>query len=121
MSRRVYMDQTQFEVPDEFRHLGEFRQVFATTAGAMASSVFRSVVPLGGGCGLFALAAFWVVIPNWEYYLAILIGTLFTLQGVRWRARTLRRWNQKVLIFEKGIAISRLRELATYTWDRIEQ
>jgi hypothetical protein len=115
------MDQTQFEVPDEFRHLGEFRQVFATTAGAMARSVFRSVIPLGVGCGLFALAAFWIVKPNWKYYLAILIGTLFTLQGVRLLARTLRRWNQKVLIFEKGIAISRLRELATYTWDRIEQ
>jgi hypothetical protein len=115
------MDQTQFEVPDEFRDLGEFRQVFATTAGAMARSVVRSVIPLGVGCGLFAVAAFWIVNRNWKYYLALLIGTLFTLQGVRLLLRTLRRWNQKVLIFEKGIAISRYRELATYTWDRIEQ
>jgi ribose/xylose/arabinose/galactoside ABC-type transport system permease subunit len=39
------MDQTQLEVPYELRPLGELRQEFATTAGAIAHSLFRALVP----------------------------------------------------------------------------
>lgn len=48
------------------------------------------------------------------------MGVLFALQGVRLLVRTLLRWRQKVMIFEKGIAIWRRGELATYPWDRVE-
>lgn len=115
------MDQTQLEVPHQLRPLGEFRQVFATTPGAVAGSIVRSLVPLVTGCVLIALAVFWIVNPNWKYYLAVGIGVLFALQGIRLLFRTLFRWRQKVMIFEKGIAIWRHGELATYTWDRVEQ
>src|SRR5262245_22809477 len=115
------MDQAQLEVPHEFRHLGEFRQVFATTVGAVALSMFRSLVPLLVGLGLFALAEFWIVNRNWKYHLAVCIGVLFALQGIRLIIRTLFRRNQKVMIFEKGIAIWRYGKLATYTWHRVEQ
>ena len=84
----MQIDQTQFEVPDELRPLGEFRQVFATTAGAVAFSVVRSLVPLALGCGLFALAEYWIVNQNWKYYLALGIGILLALQGFRLLVRT---------------------------------
>jgi len=115
------VDQSQLDVPHQLRPLGEFRHVFATTPGAIAGSILRSLVPLITGCGLVALAVFWIVNPNWKYYLAVGIGVLFALQGVRLLVRTLLRCRQKVMIFEKGMAVWRHGELATYPWDRVEQ
>ena len=115
------MDQTQFEVPDEFRDLGEFREVFASTMGAIAFSVFRALIPIALASGLFALAHYWIVNQNWKYYLALGVGILLALQGIRLLVRTLLRRNQKVIIFEKGIAICRHGQVATYPWDRVEQ
>src|SRR5262245_19036157 len=115
------MGTTQLEVPEELRHLGKFRDVFATTAGAVAVSVLRSLVPLALGCGLVALAEFWIVNRNWKYYLAAVIGILLALQGLRLLVRTAFRRNQKVIIFENGIAIWRYGQMAAYRWDQIEQ
>ena len=95
--------------------------MFATTAGAVAVSVVRSLVPLALGCGLFALAEYWIVNQNWKYYLVLGIGILLALQGVRLLVRTVLRRNQKVMIFEKGIAIWRYGKMATYRWDQVEQ
>jgi hypothetical protein len=115
------MDPTRLEVPEEFRPLGELRQVFATTAGAIAVSVVRSVVPLALGCGRLAVAEYWIAEPNWKCYLALGLGLLLALQGVRLLVRTALRRNQKVLIFENGIAIWRYGQMATYRWDQVEQ
>src|SRR4051794_40293950 len=115
------MDQPQVEVPDELRPLGEFRQVFATTAGAVVASVVRSLVPLALGCGLVAVAVFWIVNPDWKYYLALGFGALFVLQGLRLLVRTALRCRQRVLIFEKGIAVWRSGQMAAYRWDQVEQ
>jgi hypothetical protein len=115
------MGHSSVEVPDELRPLGELRQVFAATAGAVAVSVFRSLVPLAVGCGLFAVAEYWVVDHNWKYYLAVVPGALFTLQGVRLLVRTLLRLRQKVVIFEKGLAVWRRGVLAAYRWDQVDQ
>ncbi len=115
------MDTTPIEVPDEFRALGEFRQVFATTAGAVATSVVRCLIPLALGCGLVALAEYWIVHRNWKYYLAAGIGVLLALQAVRVFVRTLLRLRQKVLIFEKGLVVWRSGRAAVYRWDQVEQ
>jgi hypothetical protein len=114
------VDPTELEVPYQLRPLGEFRRVFATTPRAVAGSIVRSLIPLVLGCGLVALAAFWIVNLNWKYYLAVGLGVLLALRGVRLIVRTLLRCRQKVMIFEKGIAIWRRGELATHTWDRVE-
>jgi hypothetical protein len=115
------MDQSQIEVPDEFRALGEFRQAFTTTPGAIASSLLRCVPPLALGGGLVALAEYWIVDRNWKYYLAFIAGALLALQGIRVLVRTLLRLRQKVLIFEKGVVVSRSGRMAVYRWDQIEQ
>jgi hypothetical protein len=115
------MDQAQYEIPEEFRALGEFREVYATTLGAIALSVFRSLIPIALGTGLFAIAHYWIVNQNWKYYLAVGIGVFLALQGIRLLIRTLLRRNQKVMIFEKGIAVYRHGQVATYPWDRVEQ
>src|SRR5687767_700200 len=120
-SRIVPMDQTQLEVPYELRPLGEFHQVFATTPGAVLASMLRSLVPLILGCGLVAIAESWIVTRTWKYYLALGVGVLLALQGIRLVVRTFFRCRQKVMIFEKGIAIWRHGALTTYTWDRVEQ
>lgn len=114
------MDETPIEVPEEFRDLGEFRQVFATTARAIVASVIRSLVPLALGCGLIAVAE-GIVQRNWKYYLALGIGVLLALRGIRLLIRTLFRRHQKVMIFEHGIAIWRHGETATYRWEQVEQ
>src|SRR5262245_10031300 len=115
------MDQTRIVVPDELRSLGEFRRAFAPTAGAIVVSVIRSLVPLVLGCGLIAVAEYWIVDRNWKYGLAVVFGALLALQGVRLLIRTLLRCRQTVLIFEKGMAIWRSGRLAVFRWDQIEQ
>src|SRR5262249_25476607 len=111
----------QIEVPEELRPLGEFRQNLATTTGAVAVSLVRCLVPLGLGCGLVAIAESWIVNRNWKYYLALGLGILLALQGALLLAHTLVGWRQKVVIFEKGIAIWRSGKMAAYRWDQIEQ
>jgi hypothetical protein len=115
------VDQSHLKVPDELRHLGEFREIYATTLSAAAQSMVRSLVPLVLGCGLIAFAQSWIVNRNWKFYVALGIGILLALQGIRLVVRTVLRWRQKVMIFEKGIAIWRYGKLATYPWERIEQ
>ena len=115
------MNQSQNEVPDEFRYLGEFRHVFTTTAGAVAASAFSSLIPFALGIGLIVLAEYWIVNRNWKYYLVFSLGILLAFQGLLLIVRTLFRLRQKVIIFEKGIAIWRSGKLATYRWDQIEQ
>jgi hypothetical protein len=115
------MDQSQIEVPDEFRDVGEFRRAFRTTPGAVAYSMLRCVPPLALGGGLVAMAEYWIVDHNWKYYLAIIIGVLLLLQAVRVLVRTLLRLRQKVLIFEKGTVVYRSGRMDVYRWDQIEQ
>ena len=114
----VPTDSSPLEVPDELRHLGELRQVFATSAGAVANSVVRALIPLALGGGLIAVAEYWLVAGAWKYYAALGLGLLLALQGVRVLVRTVFRRNQKVLIFEKGLAVWRYGQMATYRWDR---
>jgi hypothetical protein len=113
--------ETQLKVPDELRHLGEFRDIYATTLAAVVQSMVRSLVPLVLGGGLIAFAQYGMVNRNWKYYVALGIGILLALQGMRLVVRTVLRWRQKVMIFDKGIAIWRYGRLATYLWDRVEQ
>jgi hypothetical protein len=115
------MDQSQVEVPDEFRSLGEFRQAFRTTPGAVATSLLRCIPPLALGGGLVALAEYWIVERNWKYYLALVPGVLLGAQAVRVFVRTLLRLRQKVLIFEKGIVVYRSGRMDVYRWDQVEQ
>ena len=114
-------DPSSLDVPDELRHLGELRQVFATTAGAVANSVVRALIPLALGGGLIAVAAVWLGAGTWKYFVALGLGLLLALQGVRVLVRTMFRRNQKVLIFEKGLAIWRYGEMATFRWDQVDQ
>ncbi len=114
-------DPPAVQVPDELRHLGEFRRVFATTAGAVALSIFRSIIPLLVGAGLIAAAEFWIAARNWKYYLALVFGVLFALQGVRLLVRTAFRLNQKVVLFDRGLAIWRGGRMTAYRWDQIDQ
>lgn len=115
------MDQSQIEVPDEFRALGEFRQAFRTTPGAIAVSILRCIPPLVLGGGLVALAEYWIVERNWKYFLALVPGVLLGAQAVRVFVRTLLRLRQKVLIFEKGIVVYRSGRMDVYRWDQVEQ
>src|SRR4026207_479447 len=120
-SRSGPMDQSQIEVPDEFRPLGEFRQAFTATPGAITVSFLRCIPPLAPGGGLVAMAEYWIVDHNWKYYLAVVIGALLLLQTVRVFVRTLLRLRQKVLIFEKGIVVYRSGRMDVYRWDQVEQ
>src|SRR5262245_54161238 len=120
-SRNGLMDQSQIEVPDEFRALGEFRQAFTTTPGAITQSLLRCIPPLALGGGLVALAEYWIVERNWKYYLALIPGVLLLLQTVRVFVRALLRLRQKVLIFEKGIVVYRSGRMDVYRWDQVEQ
>jgi hypothetical protein len=117
----VPTDPSPIEVPDELRHLGELRQVFATTAGAVATSVVRALIPLALGGGLVAVAELWLVAGTWKYFVALGLGLLLALQGVRVLVRTMFRRNQKVLIFEKGLAVWRYGQMATFRWDQVDQ
>src|SRR5262245_19009689 len=120
-SRSGLMDQSQIEVPDEFRALGEFRQAFKTTPGALTTSLLRCIPPLALGGGLVALAEYWIVERNWKDFLALVPGILLGAQAVRVFVRTLFRLRQKVLIFEKGIVIYRSGRMDVYRWDQVEQ
>ena len=88
---------------------------------AVAFSVVRSLVPLALGCGLLAIAEYWIVNKNWKYYLVLAIGILLALQGFRLLVRTVLRRDQKVMIFEKGVAIWRNGKMASYRWDQVEK
>src|SRR5262245_40739675 len=120
-SRSGLMDQSQIEVPDEFRALGEFRQAFKTTPGALTTSLLRCIPPLALGGGLVALAEYWIVERNWKYFLALVPGVLLVLPAIRVFVRTLLRLRQKVLIFEKGIVVYRSGRMDVYRWDQVEQ
>lgn len=114
------MDQIKRELRESLGPLGEFRQMFATTWFGFAVSVIRSLIPLALGCGLIAAAEYWLV-TNWKHYLALVSGVLLTLQGLRLLVRTLLRRDQKLLVFEKGIAVWRYGRLATYPWSQLDQ
>jgi hypothetical protein len=115
------MSETQLDIPDELRPLGEFREVFATTVGGIIQSVIRSLIPLAMGAFLVFAADRWLVGRNWKYYALTFVGGLLVLNGLHRLVRTFLRRNQKVMIFEHGLAIWRRGVLSTYRWEQIDQ